>query len=156
MMLNNMEEEILYQSPNLLSGRHKPCIDVRLKANRINDDLKIDNGFCVGQASSIQLLIKNSSFGFAKDVNVVIEGDILGERQEFNFRKVEYRDAFTDAFVIIPVKSGRAKIKVTLQYNYKIAELEKKTAGIEIVVSENGVEKGSSETIFDSEKGGWD
>mgnify|MGYP000526544202 CR=1 FL=1 len=45
MRFNDMEAEILYQSPNLLSGRHKPCIDVRLKANRINDDLKIDNGF---------------------------------------------------------------------------------------------------------------
>ena len=156
MRITDMEEEILYMSPNLLSNRHKPCIDVRLKANRINDDLKIDNGFCVGKTSSIQLLVKNTSLRAAKDVNVVIEGEIIGKKQEFNFKNVKYRDAFTDAFVITPEKSGRSEIEINVQYNYKMTELKKKTAKIVIKVSDNEEKKGSSETIFDSEEGGWD
>ena len=155
MRLSDMEEEILYMSPNLLPNRHDPCVDVRLKANRINDDLKIDNGFCIGKPSSIQLLVKNTSRKAAKDVNVTIEGDVIGKKREFNFRNVG-RDAFTDAFVIIPEKSGKAEIEITVQHTYKMAELRKKTAKFEIVVSDDGEEKGSSETIFDSEEGGWD
>ena len=143
--------------PNFLAG-NKPLVNLRLKANRVieqGENLDINNGFSVDKKSSIQILIRNTGGIAAKDVNITLEGDVLGTNKEFTFKKIDSDESIADAFIITPKKKGFQSITIKMQYNYRMTKIVTKEAEVNLKISDREISGKFSDTIFDSLRGGW-
>ncbi|MCA9460216.1 MAG: hypothetical protein KC550_06735, partial [Nanoarchaeota archaeon] len=91
-------------------------IDILDKANIILQNVKMPSKLYVGEEFELSLRVENDGYGKAKNVNIILDGEVQGLKEGF-FGTIARGEDYPHVFKLIPRKSGLNEINLQITYN---------------------------------------